>query len=174
MDWTRRGTAYVFGDDIFGDKAYQHSSEKSTMTDMVALSKFCMVGYDPDFPNKAQPDDFVVAGKNFGCGHFHTQFLWSLQGKGVHLIAESVGRSFYRSAINRGYPFLECEDITRKVSTGDKLEVNFLSGEIKNLTTGQLLQARPVPEVIRPIIEKGGLIPYLREKLDAAAAGGEA
>ena len=37
-------------------------------TDKKELASHCMEDIDPDFKNKVEPGDIIVAGKNFGCG----------------------------------------------------------------------------------------------------------
>jgi 3-isopropylmalate/(R)-2-methylmalate dehydratase small subunit len=57
---------------------------------------------------------------------------------------------------------LECPGITAAVEDGDELEVNLDTGEIKNLTRGQVLQARPPEGFLKSMLECGGLIPFLQ------------
>ena len=85
---------------------------------------------------------------------------------GIGLIAESVARGSYRNAVKVGVPFLPAaEDITRKVNQGNELEVNFRTGEIKDLTTGKIITTEPLPEPLLEIIEAGGQVAFLKRKL---------
>ncbi len=45
------------------------------------------------------------------------------------------------------------------------MEVNFITGEIKNVTKGETYQAEPFPEFIRKIIDADGLVNYVKENL---------
>jgi len=51
--------------------------------------------------------------------------------------------------VTAGVPFLPAaEGITKKVNQGDTLEVNFRTGEIKDLTTGEVIRTEPLPEAV--------------------------
>ena len=64
------------------------------------LGEVCLRDYDPEFVNRVQPGDIMIAGKNFGYGHPHQQGIVSLKKKGVAaLIAESFYPLWYVSRI---------------------------------------------------------------------------
>jgi 3-isopropylmalate/(R)-2-methylmalate dehydratase small subunit len=48
------------------------------------------------------------------------------------------------------------------------LEVDLVSGAIRNTQTDSSMTAQGVPEFILEILKSGGLIPYLRKKLGIA------
>jgi 3-isopropylmalate/(R)-2-methylmalate dehydratase small subunit len=130
------------------------------------LGKHAMEAIDPQFPQKVKNAPIVVAGKNFGCGSSREQAPVALKGAGVSVIlAESFGRIFFRNAINIGLPIVECENISSKVSEGDNLEVDLTTGEIRNITTGEMLRGGKLPDSIFEIIDSGGLIPYRKKEL---------
>jgi 3-isopropylmalate/(R)-2-methylmalate dehydratase small subunit len=81
--------------------------------------------------------DIVVAGHDFGGGGKSIEHpIVAMQGAGVKLVlAESFSRYNFRNAINRGLPAITCPGISGFCDTGDKLQVDLLNGEIKNLTT---------------------------------------
>ena len=62
-----KGKAYKFGDDISTDLIapgrYFH-----LRSNLKELAKHVMEDADPEFANKVVEGDFLVAGKNFGCG----------------------------------------------------------------------------------------------------------
>jgi len=45
------------------------------------------------------------------------------------------------------------------------VEVNFSTGEIKNITKGETYQAEPFPEFIQKIINCDGLVNYVKENI---------
>ena len=55
--------------------------------------------------------------------------------------------------------------LREKTKYGDELEVNFRTGDIKNLTSGELIKTEPLPEFILEINEAGGEKGYLKKKL---------
>ena len=67
-----------------------------------------MEDIDTTFASNVQPGDYVVAGKNFGCGSSREHAPVVIKVKGVKcIIADSFARIFYRNAINIGLPVLE-------------------------------------------------------------------
>ena len=83
------------------------------------------------------------------------------------MIAASFARIFYRNAINIGFPILECPEAAAAIAEGDVVSVNFSSGTITDETTGARFQATAFPEFTARIIEKGGLLPYLKARQEA-------
>ena len=49
-----------------------------------------------------------------------------------------------------------------KIDDGDEVEVNTKTGEIRDLTKGITIKAKPLPEFMQKIIKKGGLVDFLR------------
>ena len=128
------------------------------------LAKHCMEDIDTEFVKQVKPGDVMVAGWNFGCGSSreHAPLVIKTCGTGC-VIAKSFARIFYRNAINIGLPILECEEAAEAISAGDEVSVDFDTGIITDVTTGQTWQAEPFPEFIQNIIQKGGLLASLKE-----------
>ena len=131
--------------------------------DAKELAKHCMEDIDADFVSRVQSGDVMVAGWNFGCGSSreHAPLVIKTCGTGC-VIAKSFARIFYRNAINIGLPILECEQAAEEISAGDEVEVDFDTGEIRDLTTGKTYRAQPFPPFIQNIIAKGGLLASLK------------
>jgi 3-isopropylmalate/(R)-2-methylmalate dehydratase small subunit len=64
---------------------------------------------------------------------------------------------------------LECPEAAEDIRDSDELEVDIETGTIRNLTTGRTYQAMPIPEFMRQILNAGGLINYVRQKLGVGA-----
>jgi 3-isopropylmalate dehydratase small subunit len=162
-----RGKAWVFGDHIIADTAFAFSEENKYLSDLGKLARYCMVGYDPDFPSKVKPGDIIVAGCDFGCGHAHPQFPQSIKGAGVDIvIAESFGRDMFRNFVNIGYPIpIICPGVKNKVRSGDLLRIDLKSAVIHNESQKTQIEIQPIPEEIMLRIEAGGMINYLRQHL---------
>lgn len=130
------------------------------------LSQHCMEDIDADFVNKVRKGDVIVAGWNFGCGSSreHAPLVIKICGVGC-VIAKSFARIFYRNAINIGLPILECEEAAEEISAGDKVKVDFGTGEIIDITTGKSYRAQPFPPFIQNIIRCGGLLASLKEEI---------
>ena len=78
------------------------------IADFDELAEHAMEDIDTTFASNVQPGDYVVAGKNFGCGSSREHAPVVIKVKGVKcIIADSFARIFYRNAINIGLPVLE-------------------------------------------------------------------
>ncbi len=129
------------------------------------LARHCMEDVDPEFAQKVQPGDIVVATTNFGCGSSREHAPLAIKAAGVScIIAHTFARIFYRNAINIGLPILECA-AAEAIEAGQTLEVDLETGTIRNLNTGQTFQAEPYPEFMMGIIQAGGLVEYTRREL---------
>jgi 3-isopropylmalate/(R)-2-methylmalate dehydratase small subunit len=148
---------------------YWMGGDKVGSLDPNELGKHVMENVDKDFAGKAREGQykFIVAGKNFGGGGKSIEHpIIAIKGANIEaVIAESASRYFFRNAINNGLIILTCEGITKNVKSGDKLEVNVETGEIKNLTTNKNLKSQPLPSMIQDIISKGGYISYIKDKM---------
>ncbi|SLM17772.1 3-isopropylmalate dehydratase small subunit 1 [uncultured spirochete] len=137
-----------------------------TTGDPVELAAHCMEDIDPRFAAGVLRGDIIVAGENFGCGSSREHAPVAIKASGVScVIAKSFARIFYRNAINIGLAILECPEAAEDTRSGDRLTVDFESGEIRNLSRGARYRAVPFPPFVRNIMTAGGLIPYIRGKL---------
>ena len=129
------------------------------------LAAHCMEDIDKDFVNKVEEGDFIVANKNFGCGSSREHAPIAIKAAGIScVIASTFARIFYRNAINIGLPILECDEAVMAIDNGDKLEVDFSTGVIKNLTKNEEYKGEPFPEFMQNIIDNDGLIGYIRNR----------
>ena len=133
--------------------------------DAKELALHCREDIDTGFVKNVKPGDIMVAGWNFGCGSSreHAPLVIKTCGTGC-VIAKSFARIFYRNAINIGLPILECEEAAEAIAAGDEVKVDFDTGIITDITTGEEFRAQPFPEFIQNIITKGGLLKSLRDE----------
>ena len=128
------------------------------------LASHCMEDIDTSFTKRVQPGDILVAGWNFGCGSSREHAPIAIKASGIScVIAKTFARIFYRNAINIGLAILECPEAAEHISAGDEVKVDFDTGVITDLTTGQSFQAQPFPDFIKDIIAKGGLMNSIQE-----------
>lgn len=158
------GKVFKFGDNVDTDviipARYLNSSDPKE------LAQHCMEDIDADFVKKVSPEDLIVATKNFGCGSSREHAPLAIKAAGVScVIAETFARIFYRNAINIGLAILECDEAARDIQAGDEVKVDFDTGLITNLTTGKTYQAEPFPPFIQNIIQKGGLLASIQDRL---------
>jgi len=127
------------------------------------LATHAMEGIDPDFPSKVKDGDFIVAGKNFGCGSSREHAPIALSTCGIKaVIATSFARIFYRNSVDGAFLLpIEIDDETyQKISNSDQLEINIEKNEIKNITKNETYAMKPFSEIIAKIISAGGLFKY--------------
>ena len=157
------GHVFKYGDNVDTDviipARYLNSSDPKE------LALHCMEDIDKDFVTKVQPGDIMVANKNFGCGSSREHAPIAIKAAGVScVIAETFARIFYRNAINIGLPIIECPDAAIAINAGDEVEVDFDSGVITDLTTGEKFQGQAFPEFMQKIIACEGLVNYINNK----------
>lgn len=158
------GKVHKFGSDVDTDAIIP--ARYLNTSDPAELAKHCMEDADPTFPSQVVQDDIIAADKNFGCGSSREHAPIAIKAAGVScVIARSFARIFYRNSINIGLPILECPQCIDEVISGDQLEVDLVKGEIKNLSRGRTYLAEPFPGFMQDIIDKGGLINYVKEKV---------
>lgn len=116
-----------------------------------------------NFAAGVTPGDYIVAGKNFGCGSSREHAPVVIQVKGIKcIIADSFARIFYRNAINIGLPVLEIGKEVEKIEAGDEIDVDMAKGEIKIINKNITITCKPLPEFIQKISDCGGLINYVK------------
>ena len=131
------GHVFKYGDNVDTDVIIPARYLNSF--DAQELASHAMADIDPEFVNKVQPGDIIVANKNFGCGSSREHAPLCLKTAGVScVIAETFARIFYRNAINIGLPIIECPEAA--------------------------FQGQPFPEFMQKLIAAGGLVKYTNSK----------
>lgn len=127
------------------------------------LAKHAMEGLDPNFSDKISEGDFLLTGKNFGCGSSREHAPIALHEVGIRaILSPSFARIFYRNAVDGGYllPIEIDKDIIIKISDQDILEIDLKENKITNLTKNETYSIKPFPELISKIINAGGLLNF--------------
>ncbi|MBQ6312165.1 MAG: 3-isopropylmalate dehydratase small subunit [Lachnospiraceae bacterium] len=136
--------------------------------DPAALASHCMEDIDDTFAGNVRAGDIMVGGWNFGCGSSREHAPISIQASGIScVIAASFARIFYRNALNIGFPILECPEAALEIQKGDEVSVDLETGVIEDKTTGKTYQANPQPPFIQAMIDAGGLLKYIKGKVEA-------
>lgn len=158
-----KGKTWKFGNNIDTDLIIP--ARYLNTSDPDELAKYAMMDADSEWVDKMNKGDFIVAGENFGCGSSREHAPIALKAAGVSaVIAKSFARIFYRNAINIGLPILEAPDAADEIREGDEIEVNLKTGTITDKTINKTFKSQPFPEFMQKIIDKGGLINYLKAK----------
>ena len=101
--------------------------------------------------------------------------MW--KGLGISLVAaESFNGLGLRNCLNSGLPSLPCPGIIDAFDEGDVAEIDWTTGDVKNVTKGTSLQGKPIPKQLQEIVLGGGVEAllrregYLAEKLPAGTS----
>ena len=158
------GTVHKYGDNIDTDVIIP--ARCLNISDRGELASHCMEDIDAEFVKKVRPGDMIVGGWNFGCGSSREHAPMVIKENGVScVIAKTFARIFYRNAINIGLPILECEQASDAIQNGDRVEVDFDTGVIRNLTREESYTAAPFPAFIKEIIDADGLLNSIRRRM---------
>ena len=104
----------VLGDNIDTDIIYP--GRYLNITDREKTAEHLFELAYPEIRPALQPGDFIVAGKNFGCGSSREQAAAALKFAGAGaVIAASFARIFFRNAINLGLPAVVAPQASRRV-----------------------------------------------------------
>lgn len=136
-----------------------------SVTDVNEMGKYTfdnLKGFE-DFSQKAKLGDIIITGKNFGAGSSRQQAVDCFITLGIKaIIAESFGAIYERNAINAALPIITCKALDAlDLKDGDRVKVNFLSGEIVNLRTQKKVNAEPFSEIQFKLFQNGGLLTKL-------------
>jgi 3-isopropylmalate/(R)-2-methylmalate dehydratase small subunit len=155
------GRARVFGDDINTDYIITSRRKRESIAPNY-LRDYLFEELDPGFASTLLASDFLVGGKNFGCGSAMEVAVTAVVGAGIRaVIASSFSRTYYRNAVNNGLIPILCD--TSSINEGDLLEIDWASkAEVWNRTQGTVLSAEPINGIMHNILAAGGLVPYFR------------
>jgi 3-isopropylmalate dehydratase small subunit len=149
-------------DDIDTDMIFHN--RYLTITNLAEMGQYTfdnLAGYE-DFAKKAQPGDIVIVGKNFGAGSSRQQAVDCFASLGIScILAESYGAIYERNAINAAFPILvyHPEELEKTgLTTGNKISVDFSTGKVVDIKSGQVASIEPFSDVQEIIYKKGGLL----------------
>ena len=157
-----KGRVWKFGDNIDTDIIIP--AQYLANTNPKVLGEHCMEPLRPGFNKMVKEGDIIVGGLNFGCGSSREHAPIAISALGIPLvIAKTFARIFYRNAFNKGLALLEA-DIIDSVEEGEEIEVDISSGAIT--CKKRVVQAKPIPPFMVELIDHGGLVKYLKKKLE--------
>jgi len=150
-------------DQIFHN-AHLHITEREKMG---AYALGNLDGWE-DFPRMAGPRDILAAGRNFGAGSSRQQAVdCFLALKIGAIIAPSFGAIYFRNAVNSALPVLKCPQLPNLVAegvvaAGDRLKLEWFTGEGEVLNKKAAFRFLPMGDVQAAILRAGGLFAYAR------------
>ncbi len=159
-----KGSSHKVGDHIDTDAIIP--ARFLVTTDPKKLGENCMEGLEENWIKRVKQGDLMVAGRNFGCGSSREHAPVSILGAGIPVvIAHTFARIFYRNSFNMGLLLLEVGDNVEKIKDGDELEIDTDNGIIRNKSNGAEIPFPPLPPSMQELLNLGGLIPYVQNKL---------
>jgi 3-isopropylmalate dehydratase small subunit len=155
-----KGRAWKYGDDVDTDVIIP--ARYLNTSDPAELARHCMEDIDKEYAAKVSPGDFLVAGKNFGCGSSREHAPIAIKASGASaVIARTFARIFYRNAFNMGLPIFEAPQAIDEIDAGDRLVVDMQQGTLRNETKGRQYGIAPVPPFMQELVAAGGLLNYM-------------
>ncbi len=158
-----QGKVFKYGDNVDTDVIIP--ARYLNIQDRTELASHCMEDIDDTFTKRVGKGDIMVAGRNFGCGSSREHAPQVIKDSGVScVIAQTFSRIFYRTAINIGLPIIEGEEAAKAIEDGHEVAIDFDTGKITDVTTGESFMGQAFPEFMQNIIKAEGLVNYINSK----------
>lgn len=156
---------YTDVNDLNTDQMFAGNLTYSVLSsDPVAILPHLFKGFDVNFTERAEKDDVIFAGSNFGCGSSREHPAVGLSHLGVKaVICKSVNRIFYRSSVNQGLPIILLPEAVDAYKPGDEVYVSLTEGKV--IIAGKTFTFAPLPEKLMGIFEAKGLVNYIKENV---------
>ena len=130
------------------------------------IAKHCLEAVRPEFAGEVQPGDVIVAGPNFGIGSSREQAAAVLVQLGVAaVIAPSYSGLYFRNAFNVGLLLLTCAE-AESLGDGERIALDTRAPALRN-AEGRTLACEPVPGFLMDMVDAGGLLRLLRQRMAA-------
>lgn len=167
MQWTTVGRAHVLGNNIPHDGGVMSfDAVLARTTDPQELIPRLFAQVDPALAARIAPGDFIVAGSNFLAGKAHNNGLLAMKALGLRILCESMGVRAFQGVVGLALPCLNhCVGVTSLVADGDAIEVDFLTGLVRNLSKKSEASYGGLPEGVKKMIEEGGMLGLLTSHL---------
>jgi 3-isopropylmalate dehydratase small subunit len=156
------GRTWVLGDNVNTDVLHPPQFY-SLDPERVKLGLF--KGIDETLQARVRPGDFILGGRNFGCGSSRETSIQSLRLNGIAgVVAVDFARIFFRSATNFGIPCLSFvdPDALRLFRDGGDATLDLERGVLESGAGRAALE--PVGAFIQRIWRAGGLLGLLAEE----------
>jgi 3-isopropylmalate/(R)-2-methylmalate dehydratase small subunit len=161
-----KGRVRKFGDNIDTDTVAPGNSLHLPMDEMKlhAFAPVCK-----NFYQSLQPNDVILAGKNYGCGSSREQATAVVKALGIdYVVCESMARIYLRNCTAVGvYPVL-APGVAALFEEGDLIEIDTDNGEVLNPRTGKTATFYALEGIPLETLKAGGIIPLLKRKVEEA------
>ena len=127
----------------------------------------CLEAVRPDFALSVKRGDAIVAGAHFGIGSSREQAASVLVHLGIAaVIAPSYSGLYFRNAFNVGLLLLTCAE-AEAIAEGEAIAFDARAGSVTR-ADGRVLACEPIPGFLIDMVEAGGLLPQLKQRLTSA------
>ena len=162
METVIRGRVWKFGHNVDTDVMAPWSSLGQPWEERRKV----ILHIRPEFVEQVRSGDIIVAGRNWGCGSSREHAPENLKRLGIAaIVAESFGRIYFRNSVAIAFPNIACPGAHNAFDEGEEMELDLATARVRNLTRGVQLQGQPYTPEMLSILEKGGLLNVLRERL---------
>ena len=135
------------------------------------IAAHCLEVHRADFAGAVKPGDVLVAGPNFGIGSSREQAAGALKQLGMAaVIAPSYSGLFFRNAFNLGLLLLTCPE-AESLQENERVQLTYEGTTPQVLTaSGRLLACAPVPSFLMDMVNAGGLVNVLKQRMAAKSS----
>ncbi len=157
------GTAVmVEGDNVDTDVLYPGSW--LNIDDPDAMKPYLFEGLDPSIRDRLEPSCVLVVGDNFGSGSSREHVPLAMKAWGVGcVLGHSFARIFHRNCINLGLPVVTSPQAAAAAVSGQRIRIDTDAGAIE--VSGERYEIAPLPEFMTEMINSGGLVEWVRARL---------
>ena len=132
--------------------------------DLPGMSAHCLRTLRPEFASTVRRGDVIVAGPHFGIGSSREQAASVLVHLGVAaVIAPSFAGLYFRNAFNVGLLLMTCPR-AGEIADGEALRIDARGARITR-ADGSELPCDPIPGFLLDMVDAGGLLPQLKQRL---------
>ena len=157
------GRVVRIGDDV--DTDVMLAGKYLNVTDRAELGRHLFETHaDAGLRERIEPGDIIVAGRNCGMGSSREHAPLAMLGRGVSaVVAESFARIFQRNCLNLGLLAIDHPEAARALTDGDWLHIDTTAGRLS--WSGGEAELPPQPEFVQELLDSGGLVEWVRDRL---------
>jgi len=155
----------VPGDDVNTDVLYP--GPYLNIDDPEKMKDYLFEGLDPSLRDRLGGPTVLVVGRNFGGGSSREHVPLAMKAWGVGaVVGRSFARIFYRNCINLGLPVMVCPAAVDAARPDSEIRIHAEDGRVE--VDGVAFKATVLPPFIIDMVQRGGLVPYVRDRLASA------
>ena len=140
-----------------------------SITDVAEMPKHLFEGLDPSLRDQLVGPTALVVGANFGSGSSREHVPQAMAASGIRfLVGKSFARIFSRNCLNLGLPVVVCPEAVDATQPGDQLDLDLEAGTL--VVAGVAYQVPALPPFMRDLLDKGGLVGWVRGRIDSTTA----